>query len=176
MGDSARTQRPNRAAVAPPPPAPAPQQQQQPQQPRQQAPPVGQQRYMPRPATQWRDGRDDGDDRNNWWWRRRRHDRDDFDRSRWPAWWWPFYQSQYTYTTPYVVTPTYYPSPVQVPPAAPLYACPVQRPTVCTAEYDPVCASNGQTFGNACTACANPAVAHYSEGACSLSWPGTVWY
>lgn len=48
--------------------------------------------------------------------------------------------------------------------------CVSPRPEVCTFEYRPVCGllQNGQwqTQGNACSACANPAVMGYRSGAC----------
>lgn len=59
--------------------------------------------------------------------------------------------------------------------------CPEDRPHMCTREYLPVCAtrdtgircitapcpsSEQLTFGNACTACADPKVLEYRLGAC----------
>lgn len=60
-------------------------------------------------------------------------------------------------------------------------ACPEERAEVCTQIYQPVCASldtgircvttpcpaeTTQTFGNACTACADPRAFGYSPGEC----------
>lgn len=60
-------------------------------------------------------------------------------------------------------------------------ACPENRTQICTREYLPVCATRDTgircitapcpssepiTFGNACTACADPKVLEYRLGAC----------
>jgi hypothetical protein len=62
-------------------------------------------------------------------------------------------------------------------------SCEDPRPQICTREYRPVCATrdNGvrcvkapcpstevATYGNACTACADPAVIHHHAGECGL--------
>ena len=51
-----------------------------------------------------------------------------------------------------------------------VYAC-EQRSQMCTKEYRPVCGvdtqGNIQTFGNACTACANTSIQEYWEGECN---------
>jgi hypothetical protein len=51
-----------------------------------------------------------------------------------------------------------------------LTACTEPRPQVCTMDYTPVCARHEdgsyKTYSNGCTACANPSVAAYMEGAC----------
>jgi len=59
--------------------------------------------------------------------------------------------------------------------------CPEERAQMCTREYRPVCASRDtgvrcvttpcpsseqKTYGNACSACADPKVIEYSAGAC----------
>lgn len=48
--------------------------------------------------------------------------------------------------------------------------CESPRPEVCTFEYRPVCGlerSGGwRTEGNGCSACANPEILGYKEGAC----------
>jgi hypothetical protein len=64
--------------------------------------------------------------------------------------------------------------------------CQDPRPEVCTFQYEPVCglvdtgkrcvttpcpASEWQTFSNGCTACSNPDVMGYREGACDDSPP-----
>ncbi len=49
-------------------------------------------------------------------------------------------------------------------------ACAEPRPQVCTREYRPVCGVRAddtrQTFGNACTACAEPGVVRHVPGPC----------
>jgi len=51
-----------------------------------------------------------------------------------------------------------------------LVSCPVPRPEVCTQEYRPVCAQRKdrsvKTFSNGCSACTDPSVRGYREGAC----------
>jgi len=51
-----------------------------------------------------------------------------------------------------------------------MVACPEVRPQICTHEYRPVCAQlqdgNLKTYSNGCTACSDPAVTGYREGAC----------
>lgn len=48
--------------------------------------------------------------------------------------------------------------------------CEEPRPEICTREYVPVCAikrDNSQgLYGNGCSACSNPEVTGYNEGAC----------
>ncbi len=47
--------------------------------------------------------------------------------------------------------------------------CQEPRPEVCTMQYDPVCAEvAGELveYGNACSACGDPAVSAYQIGAC----------
>jgi len=48
--------------------------------------------------------------------------------------------------------------------------CPEVRPQICTHEYRPVCAQlqdgSLKTYSNGCTACSDPAVTGYREGAC----------
>jgi alkaline phosphatase D len=48
--------------------------------------------------------------------------------------------------------------------------CPEPRPQVCTREYRPVCAQlrdgSFKTYSNGCSACSDPAVTGYREGAC----------
>jgi hypothetical protein len=39
---------------------------------------------------------------------------------------------------------------------------------VCTLEYVPVCGDNGETYGNACGACAVEEVASYVDGECAV--------
>lgn len=49
--------------------------------------------------------------------------------------------------------------------------CAEPRPEVCTMDYAPVCglrrAAPRRSYGNACGACADPAVAAYLPGACA---------
>ena len=49
-------------------------------------------------------------------------------------------------------------------------ACTEPRPQVCTQDYRPVCAElqdgNFKTFSNGCSACSDPAVTGYRDGAC----------
>ena len=49
-------------------------------------------------------------------------------------------------------------------------ACTDPRPQVCTQDYRPVCAQlqdgRSKTYSNGCSACADPAVSSYREGAC----------
>lgn len=51
-----------------------------------------------------------------------------------------------------------------------LTSCPEPRPQVCTMDYTPVCARHTdgsfKTYSNGCTACTNPSVEGYVEGAC----------
>ena len=57
-------------------------------------------------------------------------------------------------------------------PVLPSYSnsCPDERPQICTMDYNPVCvtAADGskQTYGNACSACGDSAVAGYTPGEC----------
>ena len=49
--------------------------------------------------------------------------------------------------------------------------CTEPRPEICTREYNPVCArlntgNEEKTYGNGCSACADPAVIDYRQGAC----------
>ena len=51
-----------------------------------------------------------------------------------------------------------------------MVTCPETRPQICTHEYRPVCAElqdgSLKTYSNGCTACSEPAVTGYREGAC----------
>lgn len=48
--------------------------------------------------------------------------------------------------------------------------CTAPRPQVCTMDYRPVCAqledTSLKTYSNGCTACSDPRVKSYGEGAC----------
>ena len=49
--------------------------------------------------------------------------------------------------------------------------CTEPRPEICTREYNPVCATlntknQQKTYGNGCSACADPAVTKYRPGPC----------
>jgi hypothetical protein len=48
--------------------------------------------------------------------------------------------------------------------------CPEPRPQICTQEYRPVCAKlqdgGFKTYSNGCTACTDPSVTGYRDGAC----------
>jgi len=48
--------------------------------------------------------------------------------------------------------------------------CPEPRPQMCTREYRPVCAKlddgSMKTYSNGCTACTDPKVVGYYQGAC----------
>lgn len=48
--------------------------------------------------------------------------------------------------------------------------CEAPRPEICTFEYRPVCGleqgGEWRTEGNGCSACANPEILGYNEGAC----------
>lgn len=52
-----------------------------------------------------------------------------------------------------------------------LTLCETPRPVVCTREYRPVCgylpaADTWKTYGNDCSACADPEVSGWRDGAC----------
>jgi hypothetical protein len=51
-----------------------------------------------------------------------------------------------------------------------LVSCPEPRPQICTQEYRPVCAKlqdgGFKTYSNGCSACTDPSVTGYREGAC----------
>lgn len=51
--------------------------------------------------------------------------------------------------------------------------CEEPRPQACTREYVPVCAikkdNSSGLYGNACSACSNPEIVGYNEGACPQS-------
>lgn len=68
------------------------------------------------------------------------------------------------------------------PPAAAYTECTEPRPEICTFDYRPVCGIRSdrvrcvkepchgampRTYGNACTACADPAVSRHSPGECA---------
>jgi len=61
--------------------------------------------------------------------------------------------------------------PAQPPPPPGQAACAAPRPQVCTREYRPVCGTrrdgSRQTYGNACSACADAKVASHIPGPCS---------
>jgi len=48
--------------------------------------------------------------------------------------------------------------------------CSDPRPEVCTSHYDPVCGidedGSRRTYGNACNACADPAIVRHMPGEC----------
>jgi len=58
-------------------------------------------------------------------------------------------------------------------PASAALQCEQPRPRVCTMEYWPVCATlaagGSKTYASGCNACADIAVASYSDGACETS-------
>ena len=45
--------------------------------------------------------------------------------------------------------------------------CAGPRPDFCTADYTPVCGSNGKTYSNACAACTDRSVAYSVPGECA---------
>lgn len=53
----------------------------------------------------------------------------------------------------------------------PAHRCEDPRPQVCTLEYAPVCAFRGEgerrQYSNGCSACADPEVSGYNDGACT---------
>ncbi|HEY8376241.1 MAG TPA: hypothetical protein VIK91_07120 [Nannocystis sp.] len=55
--------------------------------------------------------------------------------------------------------------------------CTGERPTMCTREYRPVCgklqSGEWRTYGNKCTACADPDVLGFRAGACEEHSPPT---
>lgn len=52
-----------------------------------------------------------------------------------------------------------------------VHQCEDPRPQVCTLEYAPVCAFRGggerREYSNGCSACADPEVSGYTDGACA---------
>jgi hypothetical protein len=65
----------------------------------------------------------------------------------------------------------YYPYSSYDTPTSNINLCPPQKPTVCTAEYAPVCGTSvdgtTKTFSNSCNACAHPATQYYKSGSCT---------
>jgi len=61
---------------------------------------------------------------------------------------------------------------VSSPVAAEFVACTDPRPTICTADFTPVCGQlaggSSKTYSNACNACADPAVSGHVPGSCPL--------
>lgn len=54
--------------------------------------------------------------------------------------------------------------------------CPEPRRKMCTREFRPVCATRDgkeKTYGNGCSACADPKVVSYRDGACDQKWGNT---
>jgi len=60
--------------------------------------------------------------------------------------------------------------PAQPPPAPGMATCTEPRPQVCTRDYRPVCGTKRdgtrQTYGNACSACADANVVSHIPGPC----------